>query len=249
MLRAETADIEIRPVSEKVKATPVFVAPVEKKEKKKKIWTRTKIIFASVASVVLITAATLGVIFGVNNGKNAISAQSELTCYIVSFNPSVMITADENDEIIAVSSLNADGDTILCDDRFDGVVGENLYEGIDLVLQVGLETDYLAVGKGQTVKIEAVNNASVYAVKRAEEIGRHLDEKFGLGEQNIGVEGSAMTVDEFKSDLDMSSDSRDLDKMKDELEKRDRFVAPPPGGQRQSDGQPPPQNDALPEKK
>ena len=183
----------------------------------------------------LIVAVVLALVLPFGSSDN-------LTAYVIDINPSISITADENNTVISICSLNDDADELLSSNEFDSVVGESFDTAVEKIIKAASDKGILD-GYEDTIRIYALNDNKGIMDKRLDEFGRLIRKNLdNEGFNNIEFEEREMTVNEFRERMGFENDFKRLDDMKDDIKKHDRMHGgelPPP--KPEGDKTPPPE--------
>ena len=230
MFLRETESIDIS-MAEKVKNTPVPPAeiPVTTKTAKPKrnFFAILKPYYALALCLVLI----IGGVFIFRQPTTVANAQ--LTAYVLEINPSFCITADKDDVIINVCSLNDDADTVLSNEEFDTIVGKTLEEGVDKIIKVVSQNGFLN-GYQNVIQIYAVNDDKNTIPAKLDKFGQMLNgdlQKYGHGD--VPFDKHELPLDDFKTRMGFESNFIRLDDMKEDIRQHGRFI-----GERPTDNPP-----------
>ena len=221
-------------MSDALKNTPIQ-PPVKTAEAKSKRPVLTRVLPMGAIACVLIIAVVLAII-------NPFSSSSgTLTAYVIDINPSISITADENNTVISICSLNDDADELLSSNEFDSAVGESFDTVVEKIIKTASDKGILD-GYEDKIRIYALNDDKKIMDKRLDEFGRlvrkNLDDE---GFKNIEFEEREMTVGEFRDRMGFEKEFGRLDEMKDDIKNHDRMHGgelPPP--KPKGDENPPP---------
>lgn len=173
----------------------------------------------SLCILVLFAFATMPTFFG------DMSEQSNITSYILEINPAICITTDSADSVIAICSLNSDGDVLLSDDRFETVLGQSLEGGIMSIVDASVELGYLEDYDGRIV-LFAINNKESTAFEKTRAFEGFLSKRLKAHNlSGINIDKGCMSIDDFKSRMNFENNYNDLDKMREAIKNRSRYYS------------------------
>lgn len=135
---------EITPtMSDKIKRTPLSVAADGSAQAKSKTRFALPKWAYAVACVVVVAviAMTCGLYYGLRPTGDVGVPQT--VCYIVDINPSIVITADKNGNVIYISSQNQDGDVVLSSSAFENYGNMSVQECVNTVIEQSAKLGYI----------------------------------------------------------------------------------------------------------
>lgn len=226
LLKSEYENIKVPPISSKVTEVPIQEKPpiVYNDYNRKPV---LKLVVTVAVCVALILVALIPML-----NSQSISP-SELTSYILEINPTICITADSSDNIVAICSLSSDGDILLSDDRFESVVGDTLDNGVKSVIDASVDLGYFD-NYSRRIVLFAINNEEQFAFEKTKNfekfLNRHLQEH---NLEEIDIDKGCMSISDFKNRMEFDNGFNDLDKMREDIQNRpmffgENFTPPPP---------------------
>ena len=152
----ETNDIDI-PLSNKILSVPLqektetTLSKNLNNNEKSIRYNFFQIVLPTICSCVLVFVLLVGAFLGISNGSK--SKASNLTSYIIEINPAVCITANNENKVISICSLNNGGDILLSDEYFSNIPnGEvSLNDCIDKVISLTFENDYFMANENKII--------------------------------------------------------------------------------------------------
>lgn len=151
--------------------------------------------------------------------------QSNITSYILEINPSICITTDSDDSVIAICSLNSDGDVLLSDDRFETILGQDLSIGVKSVVDASVDLGYFEDYDDHIV-LFAINNKESMAFEKNSKFESFLSKYLQSHDLNeIKIDKGCMSIDDFKSRMNFKNNIDDLDKMREAIKNRSRYYS------------------------
>ncbi len=145
-------------VLDKIKNSSQFKVP-EKEEKRFVIFSSFKKMSFSLATVFALVLV-LALVFSSQKVTPVIA--STIT---VDINPSIQITLDEDDNVIAVTSINADGEEIIRNIRFKGLT---LDRAIEIIIEKANEKGFIVETTDENVILINVNSKNAEIKARVE---------------------------------------------------------------------------------
>ncbi len=126
--------------------------------------------------------------------------KGEMSRVTVDINPSIELIVDEEQKVVAVSALNDDGSIIIAG---EAIVGKDVEDAVNLIVNVSTETGYLVKGELEanenTVKISVSGN-SEYATKLNDKIQESTKKFLEDNHINASVEKvNAMAVEQLRT--------------------------------------------------
>ncbi len=226
LLKSEYENIKVPPISSRVTEVPIQGKPpiVSNNYNRRPV---LKLVFTVVVCVALILVALIPTL----NSQSIVP--SELTSYILEINPTICITADSSDNIVAICSLSSDGDILLSDNRFESVVGATLDNGLKSVIDASVDLGYFE-NYSRRIVLFAINNKESFAFEKTKNfekvLSRHLQEH---NLEEINIDKGCMSISDFKNRMEFNNNFNDLDKMRDDIQNRpmffdENFTLPPP---------------------
>lgn len=226
LLKQETEQVNVS-LSQKVLDTPL---ETKKPENGNVIFTTTtsepkksylKMAFSSLCMVLMSMVAFLG-IFSITNQK-----ASALTTYIIEINPSICITADEDNTIVSAYSLNNDGDEIISHSFFENIKNLKLDDCLKNIINLSIEKGYISHAEIRNIKLIVTNNKESYAHNKGAHAKQVFDEELkSHGFENFSIQNQFLPVNEFKNRMGFDVQSNDLDEMRYNIINHNRFFNP-----------------------
>ena len=131
------------PMSEKLKAEPISVK-TEETPLKTRVWKRR---FLSIGAGAL--AAGVALVCVLVNLPSPATNENTLACMRVDINPSVTVLFDKEGKVSRVVSLNADGDTLVCDEAFVGeMIGATAIDAAKKLAERAAKSGYVKLHLG-----------------------------------------------------------------------------------------------------
>ncbi len=153
-----------------------------------------KKVFKSILCLVMIVMCTF-VLVGCTNEKE----KGELSRVTVDVNPSIELMVDEDKKVISCSALNDDGSIIIVG---EAIVGKDVDEATELIVNLCTETGYIVKGEATVSKNEvsiSVSGDSEYAKKLASELKQSAQEALDKsGISAVVTEVNSLAIAELK---------------------------------------------------
>lgn len=205
--------------------------PLEKKmEENKELVFKKKIrmmpLLASAVSLLLV----IGVVFGVFGSSFFTSSNSSLlTSFIVEINPAFCVTIDSDDNVVGITALNEDANTVIQDNRIINSIGKNIDECLSNLIDIVKEDGFFNENLKQVV-ISGFNDNRTQLKKKmdmfTDDFNRIMKEK-GFGD--INYQSNMLGFDSFMDRMDLPPEGpRKLDDMKDNFQGVRPFGDKPP---------------------
>lgn len=185
---------------------------------KKKI--NMRILTPVLVSFILVIGIILSVL-------NVFSFGSNLTAYILEINPSICITANAEEEIVGVYSLNEDADTVLSDETLSDIVGKKLDSGIQNIIKIVIDKGFFD-SYDKPFGIYVINDNNQIKKEKLKTFGEMVAKNLSdNGKGNITFEEREMSFDDFKGRMNIDGDFKRLDDMENEMKNKDRYFKDP----------------------
>lgn len=231
LLKSEINDLDI-PMSEKILSVPLqkknFETLPQKEYKNLTGLNFFKFFIPTLCSCGLVIIILLSAIFSFYDIKDIKTTKaSNLTSYIIEINPAICITADSENKVISVCSLNNDGDIILCDEFFSEIPNQTvlLNDCIDKIMDLTFSNGNFEIN--QNIRLFAINNREKFAREKGTFVKDHIIEKLiNSNFENIDVEFKFMNVEKFSGRMNLEGDYNDLDEFQEEIQGRQRYFDP-----------------------
>lgn len=217
LIKNEYKNLKVSPVSSNVLNVSIQEKPPFESRTKFVGLPTLRYAISSLCILVLFALAITPNFFG-----NTIE-QSNITSYILEINPSICITTDSDDSVIAICSLNSDGDVLLSDDRFEAILGQDLSIGVKSVVDASVDLGYFEDYDDHIV-LFAINNKESFAFEKNSKFESFLSKYLQSHDLNeIKIDKGCMSIDDFKSRMNFKNNIDDLDKMRDAIKNRSRY--------------------------
>lgn len=217
LIKIEYEKLKVSPVSSKVLNVSI--------QEKPPFESRTRLVGLPTLRYAMVSLCIL-VLFALAITPNFFGGtleQSNITSYILEINPSICITTDSDDSVIAICSLNSDGDVLLSDDRFETVLGQSLSVGVKSVVDASVDLGYFEDYDDHIV-LFAINNKESLAFEKNSIFEGFLSKYLQSHNLNeIKIDKGCMSIDDFKSRMNFKNSTDDLDKMRDAIKNRSRY--------------------------
>ena len=230
LLKKENNDLNI-PLSNKILS--ISLQEKSNEVSQKKIYKNPigynllKYIVPTVCSCVFAFIILLGAITSFYIVDNNKQKASNLTSYIIEINPIVCITADNDNNVISVCSLNNDGDIILSDDYFSEVYGNNisLKDCINKIMALTFSNRSFEIN--QNIRLFAINNKENLAKEKGIFVKDYIKANLvNLNFENIDVELKYMNVEKFSGRMNFEGNYQNLDDYEEEIQNKQRYFDP-----------------------
>lgn len=219
LIKSECENLKISPISSNITCVSIQERPPTYSRTSVSGLPTLKYAIISLCILVLFSFATMPNFF------SSTLQQSNITSYILEINPSICITADSADSVIAICSLNSDGDVLLSDERFETVLGQTLESGIGSIVDASVELGYLEDYEDRIV-LFAVNNKESFAFEKTRAFEGYLSKRLKAHNlNNISIDKGCMSIDDFKTRMNFDSNYDDLDKMREIIKSRARYYS------------------------
>lgn len=148
----------------------------------------------------LVLAITLTCVFTFVSCGSDEEEKGEMSRVTVDINPSIELIVDEDQKVVSVTALNDDGSIIIAG---EAIVGKNVEEAVNLIVNISTETGYLVKGEveatTESVKI-SVSGDSEYAKKLNDKLQESTNKFLENNKINATVQKvNAMAVDELRT--------------------------------------------------
>ncbi len=219
LLKQESDNLDI-PMSNLVLSTPIQEkSPYETKEHSKFSFFK----FATVGALSLILFVLAFTLFmPISNEEGS----SNLTSYVLAINPAFCITTNASDEIVAVSSMNDDADSVLATLNFDNIEGKSLDNCLQLIIQTVKQQGFFD-NYNNNISVFAVNNSEVKAQEKGGKFKTLLKKHLSNNDlTNINIDKGVMSISDFKNKMGFENNYNDLDKMQNDIRNHNRYFNP-----------------------
>lgn len=153
-----------------------------------------KKVFKSILCLIMVVMCAFVLV-----GCNEEQEKGELSRVTVDVNPSIELMVDEDKKVISCSALNDDGSIIIAG---EAIVGKDVDEATQLIINLCTETGYIVKGEASVSKNEvtiSVSGDSEYAKKLASEVKKSAQEALDKsGITAVVSEGKALAIAELK---------------------------------------------------
>ncbi|MBQ7307013.1 MAG: hypothetical protein IJW82_00620 [Clostridia bacterium] len=210
LLINEIEQIDIK-MSERVKNTKIV--KVEKNSIRFTKFLTFKFVF--VMSFIIIALSCILYCLDKNNSTTYI------TSYILEINPSICVTADNEDNVISIYPLNEDANLILSDMSLNNISGEKLSDCLSKIIKV-ISDEGIFDNYENTIKLYAINDNEKICSKKLDEFEGFIKKELNsLGVKDVPFEKHEMNMFDFKEKLGVDDGFDNLNQMKNFLEDKD----------------------------